>query len=36
VAGVRRHLIDLLTPTEQHTLATIFERVLQNLEPTLD
>jgi DNA-binding MarR family transcriptional regulator len=35
VAGVRRHLIDLLTPAEQHTLATIFERVLSNLEPTL-
>jgi DNA-binding MarR family transcriptional regulator len=34
VAGVRRHLIDLLTPTEQATLATIFERVLTNLEPT--
>lgn len=32
VAGVRRHLIDLLTPAEQATLATIFERVLTHLD----
>ena len=31
VAGVRRHLIDLLTPAEQDALATIFERVLDHL-----
>lgn len=36
VDGVRRHLIDLLTPTEQTTLTTIFERVLQNLTPPVD
>jgi hypothetical protein len=32
LAGVRRHLIDLLSADEQDTLATIFERVLSNLE----
>jgi DNA-binding MarR family transcriptional regulator len=31
VAGVRAHLIDLLTADEQATLATIFERVLTHL-----
>jgi DNA-binding MarR family transcriptional regulator len=33
VAGVRRHLIDLLTPDEHDTLTTIFERVLNHLDP---
>jgi DNA-binding MarR family transcriptional regulator len=32
VAGVRRHLIDLLTPAEQQALTTIFERVLAHLD----
>jgi DNA-binding MarR family transcriptional regulator len=31
VDGVREHLIDLLTDTEQDVLATIFERVLKHL-----
>lgn len=31
VAGVRAHLVDLLTPTDQVTLAEIFERVLDHL-----
>lgn len=35
VAGVRDHLIDLLTDHEHEALATIFERVLKHLgEPT--
>lgn len=33
LAGVRAHLIDLLTESEQDTLATIFERVLKHLDP---
>jgi len=32
VAGVREHLIDLLTPEEQSALATMFERVLKHLD----
>ena len=32
VAGVRTHLIDLLTEPDQETLATIFERVLKHLD----
>jgi DNA-binding MarR family transcriptional regulator len=32
VAGVRDHLIDILTPDEQELLATIFERVLKHLD----
>lgn len=32
VAGVREHLIDLLTPEEHATLATMFERVLKHLD----
>lgn len=31
VAGVRAHLIDLLSGTEQAALATVFERVLEHL-----
>jgi DNA-binding MarR family transcriptional regulator len=31
VDGVREHLIDLLTDTEQDVLATIFERVLKHI-----
>lgn len=31
VAGVRAHLIDLLTTSDQHALAEIFERVLDHL-----
>lgn len=31
VTGVRAHLIDLLPPDEQATLASIFERVLEHL-----
>ena len=32
VAGVREHLIDLLTPEEHASLATMFERVLKHLD----
>jgi DNA-binding MarR family transcriptional regulator len=32
VTGVRAHLIDILTPDEHETLATIFERVLKHLD----
>ncbi len=32
VAGVREHLIDILTPDEHEALATIFERVLKHLD----
>jgi DNA-binding MarR family transcriptional regulator len=32
VAGVRDHLIDLLTPEEHAALATMFERVLKHLD----
>jgi DNA-binding MarR family transcriptional regulator len=32
VAGVREHLIDLLTDHEQEALATMFERVLKHLD----
>jgi DNA-binding MarR family transcriptional regulator len=32
VAGVREHLIDLLTPEEHAALATMFERVLKHLD----
>lgn len=32
VQGVREHLIDLLTPDEQHALATMFGRVLKHLD----
>jgi len=32
VAGVREHLIDILTPDEHEALATIFERVLNHLD----
>jgi DNA-binding MarR family transcriptional regulator len=31
VEGVREHLIDLLSPAEQATIATAFERVLEHL-----
>ncbi len=32
VAGVRDHLVDLLTPEEHAALATMFERVLKHLD----
>jgi DNA-binding MarR family transcriptional regulator len=32
VAGVRAHLVDLLTPSDQVALAEIFERVLDHLD----
>lgn len=32
VDGVRDHLIDLLTPEEQQTLAAVFERVIGHLD----
>lgn len=32
VAGVRAHLVDLLKPSDQVTLAEIFERVLDHLD----
>ncbi|MTD57807.1 MarR family winged helix-turn-helix transcriptional regulator [Amycolatopsis pithecellobii] len=31
VAGVRQHLIDLLTPEEQAVMGTVFSRVLEHL-----
>ncbi len=34
VEGVREHLIDLLSPTEQATIAAAFERVLDHLSET--
>ena len=34
VAGVRTHLIDLLTEPDHEALATIFERILKHLEAT--
>jgi DNA-binding MarR family transcriptional regulator len=32
VNGVRDHLVDLITPAERATLATVFERVLKHLD----
>ncbi len=32
VDGVRAHLVDLMTPEEQQTMAAIFERVLDHLD----
>jgi DNA-binding MarR family transcriptional regulator len=34
VEGVREHLIDLLSPEEQATIAAAFERVLDHLSET--
>lgn len=31
VAGVRAHIVDLLTPDEQHVLAAVFDRIIEHL-----